>query len=109
MLDSLLDQLARRRGIGDAYYDYRGELKHFSAATKTAILAAMGCSLSDAAAVEQELAALEAERWQPRAPLVTVLRPGHAGVVVVVPADALAGTIDWRVVTAPGEHRDGRA
>jgi 4-alpha-glucanotransferase len=108
MLDSLLDQLARRRGIGDAYYDYRGELKHFSAATKTAILAAMGCSVTDAAAVEQELAALEAERWQPRAPAVTVLRPGRAGVVVVVPADALAGVIDWRVVTAPGAHRDGR-
>ena len=108
MLDSLLDQLARRRGIGDAYYDYRGELKHFSAATKTAILAAMGCSVTDAAAVEQELAALEAERWQPRAPAVTVLRPGRAGVVVVVPADALAGIIDWRVVTAPGAHRDGR-
>ncbi|MCK7474116.1 MAG: hypothetical protein MZV49_12650 [Rhodopseudomonas palustris] len=26
MLDSLLDQLARRRGIGEAYHDYRGEL-----------------------------------------------------------------------------------
>ena len=25
MLDSLLDQLARQCGIGDAYYNYRGE------------------------------------------------------------------------------------
>jgi len=57
MLDSLLDQLARRRGIGDAYYDYRGELRHFSAATKTAILAAMGCNVTDAGAVEREIAA----------------------------------------------------
>jgi len=56
MLDSLLDQLARRRGIGDVYYDYRGELRHFSAATKTAILAAMGCNVTDAAAVEGEIA-----------------------------------------------------
>ena len=64
MLDSLLDQLARRRGIGEAYHDYRGELAAFSAATKTAILAAMGCNVTDAGAVERELASLEAERWQ---------------------------------------------
>ncbi len=47
MLDSLLDQLARQRGIGDAYHNYRGELLHISRDTKTAILAAMGCSTSD--------------------------------------------------------------
>src|SRR5512139_1844746 len=109
MLDSLLDQLARRRGIGDAYYDYRGELKHFSAATKQAILAAMGCNVTDVAAVERELAGLEAEHWRPRAPAVTVLRPGRAGAVGVVPAGALAETIEWRVVTSQGERRDGRA
>jgi 4-alpha-glucanotransferase len=108
MLDSLLDQLARRRGIGDAYYDYRGELRHFSAATKTAILAAMGCNVTDAAAVEHEIASLDAERWQPRAPAVTVLRPGRAGVIVVVPADSLGDGIDWRVTLANGERRDGR-
>jgi hypothetical protein len=70
MLDSLLDQLARRRGIGDAYYDYRGELRQFSAATKTAILAAMGCNVTDADAVARELEELEAECWQPRAPML---------------------------------------
>ena len=109
MLDSLLDQLARRRGIGDAYYDYRGELRHFSAATKTAILAAMGCNVTDAGAVEREIAALDAERWQPHAPAVTVLRPGRTGVIVVAPADALGEAIDWRVTTAQGTNRDGRA
>ena len=55
MLDSLLDQLARRRGLGEAYHDYRGEWRPFSAATKTAILAAMGCQVTDAAAIEREL------------------------------------------------------
>ena len=50
MLDSLLDQLARQRGIGDAYHNYRGELLHISRETKTAILAAMGCVTSDAEA-----------------------------------------------------------
>ena len=30
MLDSLLDRLARQRGIGDAYHNYRGELLQIS-------------------------------------------------------------------------------
>ena len=55
MLDSLLDQLARQRGIGDAYHNYRGDLLQISRETKTAILAAMGCATSDAAAIEREL------------------------------------------------------
>lgn len=109
MLESLLDQLARRRGIGDAYHDYRGELRHFSAATKTAILAAMGCSVTDAAAVESELESLEHERWQARTPAVSVLRPGRTGVVVVVPADALGDAIEWRVLIEHAGSREGRA
>ena len=108
MLDSLLDQLARRRGIGEAYHDYRGELRAFSPTTKTAILAAMGCNVTDADAVQREIARLDAEQWQPRAPGVTVVRPGRCGVVVVVPADSLDEAIDWRVVTNDGGHRDGR-
>lgn len=109
MLESLLDQLARRRGIGDAYHDYRGELRHFSGATKTAILAAMGCKVTDAAAVAHEIELLDVERWLPMAPAVSVLRPGRAGVVVVVPAQTLDAAIDWRVTTSQGETRDGRA
>jgi 4-alpha-glucanotransferase len=108
VLDSLLDELARRRGLGEAYHDYRGEWRPFSPATKTAILAAMGCNVTDAAAVAQEIARLDAERWEPRAPGITVVRPGRSGVVVVVPADALDTTVDWRIVGSDGRHVDGR-
>ena len=62
MLDSLLDQLARQRGIGDAYHNYRGELLHISRDTKTAILAAMGCSTSDAAAIMNIINKRESQR-----------------------------------------------
>ena len=62
MLDSLLDHLARSRGIGDAYYDYRGELKQVSPATKKAILAVMGCRVDDAEAIACEIADLEGFR-----------------------------------------------
>ena len=109
MLDSLLDELARRRGIGEAYHDYRGEWRPFTAATKTAILAAMGCDVTEPEAVARAIASLDAERWNARAPAVTVVRPGHCGVIVVVPAASLDEVIDWRVVMADGRQLDGRA
>ena len=52
MLESLLDQLARQRGIGDAYHNYRGDLLQVSRESKSAILAAMGCPTTDAGAIE---------------------------------------------------------
>ncbi len=64
MLDSLLDHLARSRGIGDAYYDYRGELKQVTPATKKAILTVMGCQVNDADALAREIAELDAARWR---------------------------------------------
>ncbi len=56
----LIEQLARLRGVGDAYHDHRGELRHFSLRTKTEILRAMGCPVDDAAALEKELRRLQA-------------------------------------------------
>ena len=47
---TLIDRMARLRGVGDAYHDYRGELRHFSLKTKTDILRAMGCAVDDPAA-----------------------------------------------------------
>jgi 4-alpha-glucanotransferase len=107
MLDSLLDQLARLRGIGDRYYDYRGELKTVGAASKTAILAAMGCRVTDAEAVAGEIGRIEAGRWQGLLPSVCVVRPGASGVSVVVPADALEGEVRWSVRLDDGSARSG--
>ena len=107
MLDSLLDHLARSRGIGDAYHDYRGELHAVSPATKTAILAAMGCNVTDATAIEQEIRTLDAERWRTLLPPVAVLRPGRAGVVLALPADALDQRIAWRIRTEEGADLAG--
>ena len=107
MLDSLLDHLARSRGIGDAYHDYRGELRAFSPATKTAILSAMGCNVNDVAAIEREIRALDAERWRSVLPPVAVLRPGHAGVVLALPADALDQPVAWRIAREDGAELVG--
>jgi 4-alpha-glucanotransferase len=108
MLDSLLDELARRRGIGDAYYDYRGELRHFGAATKTAILAAMGCNVTDPDAVAHEIAELDAERWRSLLPAVCVVRAGRTGVIVALPDDALGEALEWLLTLADGTQLGGR-
>ena len=41
-LRTLVERLARARGIGDAYHSYQGDLKHFSLSTKAAILRGVG-------------------------------------------------------------------
>jgi 4-alpha-glucanotransferase len=109
MLDSLLDSLARSRGIGDAYYDYRGELKAFSARTKTAILAAMGCNVSDADAIRREIDELDGARWRALLPPVAVSRPGRSAVVVAIPAQQLEQSLAWTVTAADGSRRSGSA
>jgi hypothetical protein len=107
MLDSLLDHLARQRGIGDAYYTYRGELRAFSSVTKTAILAAMGCRVDDAASIQHEIAELDAERWRSLLPVVAVIRPGRSGVVIAVPADLLDQPVEWSLRLADGHELAG--
>jgi 4-alpha-glucanotransferase len=108
MLADLLERLARQRGIGDAYYDYRGELKQISRATKRAILAAMGCRVDDAAALEHELAELDSASWRSPLPAVVVIGPGHRSAVLAVPADLLDGEIAWRVCLAEDGELAGR-
>jgi 4-alpha-glucanotransferase len=49
MTEALLNQLATLHGLGEAYYDHRDELRHFSTAARRAILKAMGVSIDDAA------------------------------------------------------------
>src|ERR1700724_2899199 len=61
---TVIERLARLRGIGDAYHDYRGELRHFSLDTKKALLRAMGCKVDDPAALALELSQLEVARWR---------------------------------------------
>lgn len=107
MLDSLLDRLARARGIGDAYHDYRGELRSFTARTKTAILAAMGCDVADATAVQCELDELDAAHWRVLLPPLAVLRPGRTGLVVAAPDDDLDQPLRWTATAADGTRRSG--
>jgi hypothetical protein len=107
MLESLLDQLARQRGIGDAYHNYRGDLLQIGRHTKTAILAAMGCPTTDAAAIEHELHADAVRHMRQLLPPVVVLHPQRTGVAVAIPADELEQPVRWQITLASGDKVGG--
>jgi len=105
----LRHRLATLRGIGEAYYDHRGELRSVTVATRDALLAAMGCQLHDAPALEREIEALETARWHTLAPPVAVLRPGRMGVALALPVDLLDRDIAWHVRLDGGGAIEGTA
>lgn len=108
MLDSLLDQLSRQCGIGDAYHNWRGELMWVSRGTKTAILAAMGCPTGDATAIQELLHDRETARWRTLLPPVAVLHPGRFALTVAVAEDELERPLDWYLRLEGGGEWRGR-
>ena len=108
MLHSLLDQLSRQCGIGDAYHNWRGELMWVSRGTKAAILGAMGCPTEDADAVEAVLHERDLARWRTLLPPAAVLHPGRETLAVAVAADELERPLDWYVTLEGGGEWRGR-
>ncbi|MEO8017704.1 MAG: 4-alpha-glucanotransferase [Pseudomonadota bacterium] len=108
-LTPLIERLARARGIGDAYHSYQGELKHFTLATKTAILRAMHCQLDDAAALERQIQ--ESEAAHPRGLLgdVVVLHGEVHAARVNTPAVEHNALLRWTVTLESGGIRSGEA
>ena len=93
MDDATIEQLARARGIGDAYHDYRGELRHFSIATRRGILAAMGATgpLPPPGLL----------------PPVAASNSHHIGFDIGVDREGLAATLAWRVRLEEGGEQSG--
>ncbi len=104
---NLIEQLARLRGIGDAYHDYRGELRHFSLETKTDILRAMGCPVEDPIALTAQLHALESTRGRALLPPIVAAHGMRAGVDLNIPARNFGARLNWTVNLESGERRTG--
>jgi 4-alpha-glucanotransferase len=102
-----IENLARARGIGDAYHDYRGELKFFSIETKQALLRAMGCSIDAPGEVALEVRRLEAARERRFLPQVAATHASRIGVDVNVTAREFGSTLIWSVSFEDGSRRDG--
>jgi (1->4)-alpha-D-glucan 1-alpha-D-glucosylmutase len=108
-LESLRRRVAALRGIGEAYFDHRGELRRFSAATRVALLAAMGYDPHDRGALELAAERLESERWRALLPPVAVLRPGRTGVAIALPAPPPSGDVAWVLRLEDGGVVEGTA
>jgi 4-alpha-glucanotransferase len=102
MLDSLIDEIARQRGIGDAYHNYRGDLVPIGRDSKRAILHAMGCPIDDVDALRQALHDHDRLVWQSPLPPVAVIDPSSPTVEVAVAADQLDWQLRWRVEPSNG-------
>lgn len=102
-----VEKLARLRGIGDAYYDYRGELQHFSLQTKTGILRAMGCAVDDSAALAADIRQLESARARKFLPALVTVRGPRAGFEINLTAREFGATLLWTLKLENGERRGG--
>jgi 4-alpha-glucanotransferase len=104
---TVIERLARLRGIGDAYHDYRGELRHFTLETKQNLLRAMGCKVDDPAALGLELRDLEIVRWRKLLPQVAAARSARIGIEVNVTAREFGSALVWSVQFEDGSRRGG--
>jgi 4-alpha-glucanotransferase len=104
---TLIERLARLRGVGDAYNDYRGELRYFSLKTKTDILRAMGCAVDDPKALAAELSQTEVALWRQLLPPVAASHGARAGVDINIPAREFGASLSWTVNLETGGSRDG--
>jgi 4-alpha-glucanotransferase len=104
---NVIDRLARLRGIGEAYHDYRGELRHFSLKTRRDILRAMGCPVDDAEKLAAELSELEIARWRQLLPPVATARGTRIGLDLNIAAREFGGALLWTVSLEDGGRRSG--
>jgi 4-alpha-glucanotransferase len=104
---ALIERLARLRGIGDAYHDYRGELKHFSLETKISLLRAMGCPVDEPADLALQLGRFEADSRRRFLPPIAAARGSRIGLDINVTAQEFGSTLVWSVCVEDGSRRDG--
>lgn len=102
---NLLERLRELRGIGREFTDFQGRTQGLSEASLRQLLAALGHTVDDPAALQQEADALDERDW------VRVLGPvAVLGEDASVPFTVLAPllpVIHWRVQTEQGETLRG--
>src|SRR5258708_9957689 len=107
MHTTVIERLARLRGIGTASVDERGELRQFSLETTIGLMRAMGCKVDGPAALALELSQLELVRWRKFLPAVAAARGGRIGIDINVTAREFGSTLVWSVRFEDGSRRDG--
>lgn len=104
---ALIEQLARLRGIGDAYHDYRGDLHHFSLQTKADLLTAMGCNVEDDATLAEQIHAIQTRRSRGLLPEIAVSSGERLTLDVNVTAREFGSSLIWRLQLENGVEHEG--
>jgi 4-alpha-glucanotransferase len=104
---AVIEKLAKLRGIGDAYHDFRGELRFFSLETKIGILRAMGCPLDDEIALAVYVEQLEGAACRKFLPPLAAARGPRIGIDINVTAREFGAMLVWSVRLEDGSQRDG--
>lgn len=105
MNPALLERMARLRGIGDAYYDYRGELRYFTLETKTDLLRAMGCEVAQEAALEAQVRELESARSRGLLPPLAVSQSSRVAFDINVTVRDFGSSLLWELRLEDGTQR----
>jgi (1->4)-alpha-D-glucan 1-alpha-D-glucosylmutase len=96
----LVDWLRRLRGVEREFTDFRGQTRQVSDETVLAVLAAMGHTVHDEAALRREAEAVDELEWVRVLPPVVVLRGDrHVPLSFIAP---LLPSIRWRVELEDG-------
>lgn len=103
----LIERLARLRGLGDAYHDFRGELKYFSLATKAGILAAMGCPIEHDEDLSKMACDIEAQRSRRFLPALLAVRGSRASLEINVSARDFGAALLWTLQLEGGARQAG--
>jgi 4-alpha-glucanotransferase len=102
------ERLAALHGIGSSYLDYKGELKHISATSKAAILAAMGVATSEEREIEAAILNHETVHWMRMLPAARVVTLGEPAFVdVSIPLALKATRVSWSIELEYGAERAG--
>ncbi len=104
---AVIEKLAKLRGIGDAYHDFRGELRFFSLETKIGILRAMGCPLDDEISLAAYVEQLEGAAYRKFLPPLAAARGPRIGIDINVTAREFGAMLVWSVRLEDGSQRDG--
>ena len=104
---ALIERLASLRGVGTAYYDYRGELHQFSLETQRGILAAMGSNVDDETALAEEVRRLEIAKWRGLLPPVAAAQGSRIGFDCNITGSEFGSALVWTVHLEDGSTQSG--
>ncbi len=106
---ALLQRLASLRGIGEAYHDYRGELKFFSLQSKIGILRAMGCAVDEEGGLAADISQIEGERGRKLLPAVATANGSRASIEMNISAREFGAMLLWSLTLEDGSNLSGHA